>query len=144
GTRVAVHGKDATCGPLAGCSPARVLSPPLARACLRSRAPLSEFALVRESAAEPEGGSLGGVCGGTGVGLFDHGDRARCECCSACGRADAACAGVGGVDFAVDQALPFECAEDLRGHLDVGARLHGDRGLLGWIAVLVEPPGAGE
>src|SRR5262249_42407097 len=90
----------------------RALSPAF-EACLQSRAPLFEVRRRRESAKVPERVSLRDTREETRVDLFDHGDRAGCERCSALRHADAPCAGVGGVDFAVDQALPFKCAEDL-------------------------------
>src|SRR4029450_880074 len=102
------------------------------------------FAFLHEAAKKTEGVFLGDVCEETGVYFFNRGDRPGSERRSALGHPDAPCASVSGVDLAVDQALPLEGAEDLRGHLDVRARLRGDRDLVGRIAMLVEPPGAGE
>src|SRR5262245_15872361 len=48
------------------------------------------------------------------------------------------------VDLALDQALALEAAHHLRRHLDVRARLRGERDLSRALAQLVQPPRAGE
>src|SRR6266508_448854 len=78
------------------------------------------------------------------VDLLDDGDRARSEAPAPPSDAQPQSAGVRAVDLTLDQALPFQTAQHLRGHLDVGARKCGECGLRGALTLLIQPPGAGQ
>src|SRR5262245_6866789 len=56
--------------------------------------------------------------------LLDDGDRAWGEPSPAPGRAEPPSPGVRSVDVPFEEALPFQAAHHLRGHLDVGAGEH--------------------
>src|SRR5206468_4491959 len=78
------------------------------------------------------------------VDLLDGRDRPWGEPCSQSGDAQPTRARIGGVDLALEQALALEAAQYLRGHLDIGARLRRQPDLRWALALLVQPPGAGE
>src|SRR6266498_115602 len=78
------------------------------------------------------------------VDLLDDGDRTRSEPRAPPSDPQPQSAGVRAVDLTLDQALPFQTAQHLRGHLDVGARKCGECGLRGALTLLIQPPGAGQ
>src|SRR5436309_4507279 len=78
------------------------------------------------------------------VDLLDDGDRTRSEARAPPSDAQPQGAGVRAVDLTLDQPLPFQAAQHLRGHLDVGARERGERGLRWALTLLIQPPSAGQ
>src|SRR5205823_5900362 len=71
-------------------------------------------------------------------------DRARGEAGAPASDAQPQGAGVRAIDIALDQTLPFQAAQHLRGHLDVGAGERGEDDLRRTPTLLIQPPGAGE
>ena len=109
--------------------------------CLRWR---HRHRVVAPSGDGSVGPAVPGLGEELGVDLLDDRDRARREPCPALGHTHPACASVGGVDLAFDQALTLQAAQHLRGHLDIGARLRGQRDLARTLTLLVQPLSAGE
>src|SRR5207247_6185713 len=84
------------------------------------------------------------VCDELRVDPLGERDRARSEPSSPRGDAPPARASVGIVHRALDEALALEVAQHLRRHLDVDPRLCSQCDLARTLALLVEPPGAGQ